>query len=724
MVVLDWFEAFPPPELDLADVTALLRPLATRGRAGLFKPLPVVVFELIIEPGRVRWLVGVERRLARSLPGQLRAQLPRLMLVERPSPERPRLGLAQTIRASGLSFPLRVDTAQGVAAALLAMSAELSSSEHLVVQWVIGPSAARHRPPAEFRWREALGIRPPAKPDSAMQRAWQAKVAEPLFGVQGRVGVTTRQTDRAIGLMKSAVAALSLANSPQTRLIAGRGSTVTARRLMDVMGSGRTWTGIVNAAELAVLLGWPLGTLVPGRSGPLLDPAPEGLLVPEGAQPADDSRVVGVSLHPADGGQGVTMPAASSTHHLHVIGPTGSGKSHELTQLILADAGAGYGLLTIDPKGDLVHDVLSRLPKQRHPDVVLIEPAETGSVIGLNPLGGATAAAERRADDLLHLFRELFGTALGPRSSDVLLHALITAARLPDGTLTDVPVLLTNPAFRRRSLALVSDPLVLVPYWGWYDALSEGERGQVIAPIMNKLRVLLSRAALRRMLGQAKPRFTLDKLFTHRLIVLVNLNKGLIGPETAKLLGSLLLSQLWLAIQRQAAVPSDRRRPVMCFIDEWQDYTGALDFGDVLAQSRGLGVGFTLAHQHLGQLSPGLQSAVLANARSRFAFRPAHKDAHTLAAVLGGGVAPGDLERLDAFQACCRLFVAARPSDPFAVRTLPLPAPTNNVTELRRASRDRFGVDGEAIDMRLIERWQGGISEADGPIGITRRRPS
>jgi hypothetical protein len=162
----------------------------------------------------------------------------------------------------------------------------------------------------------------------------------------------------------------------------------------------------------------------------------------------------------------------------------------------------------------------------------------------------------------------------------------------------------------------------------------------------------------------------------------------------------------------------------MCHIDEWQDYIGALDFGDVLAQARGLGVGFTLAHQHLGQLSPGLQSAVLANARSRIAFRPAQKDAHPLAAVLGGSVGAEQLERLGAFEACARLLVKARPSDPFTIRTLPLPAPKNDVTNLRRAAQDRYGVDGDAIDNRLIERWQGGQPEAGGPIGVSRRRPS
>lgn len=719
---LDWFEVFPPKPLTLAQVTALLRPLAGRGRSKLFKPMPLVLFETWLERDRVRWFIGVDRQLTRALPHQLASQLPGLSLVERPGLARKPVKAAYTIRPSSVSFPLRLDTAEAVASALLPLAGELSAHERIVVQWVVGPSAARHKPPAEFHWQEALGIRPPIRPDAQMNQAWRAKVSEPLFGVQGRIGVATRHASRTIGLLKEAADALSLLNSPHTHLVTGPVSRVTARRLVEVTGSGRTWTGIVNAAELAALLGYPLGDVaVPGRPGASFGRAPTKLLMPNGAPPTDGSRVLGVSQHPADGGQLVRMPVSASTHHLHIIGPTGSGKSHAMTQLILADAEAGHGLLVLEPKGDLVNDVLRQLPPHRHADVVLIEPGETGAVVGLNPLAGQIAEAERRADELLHLFRELFGTSVGPRSSDVLLHALITAARLPDGTLADVPVLLTNPVFRRQALTRVNDPLVLAPYWAWYDQLSDGERAHVVAPLLNKLRVFTSRTALRRLLGQAQPRFDLAELFTRRRIVLVNLNRGLIGPQTARLLGSLLLNQLWLEIQRRAAVPAQQRRPVMVHVDEWQDYTAALDFGDVLAQARGLGVGFTLAHQHLQQLSPELRAAVLANARSRLAFRPAQKDAKTLAAVLGQ-VTPDDLERLEAFRAAARLLVDAELSPLFAIRSRPLPAPSNDIALLRRHAQERYGVAGDDLDAALTDRWQGTSATTDAPVGITKRR--
>ena len=70
----------------------------------------------------------------------------------------------------------------------------------------------------------------------------------------------------------------------------------------------------------------------------------------------------------------------------------------------------------------------------------------------------------------------------------------------------------------------------------------------------------------------------------------------------------------------------------MVYIDEVQDYLHLpTDLGDVLAQARGYGVGFTLAHQFLGQLPTPMRTAVLANARSRICFQLPPDDATVLA---------------------------------------------------------------------------------------------
>ncbi|MGI9003015.1 MAG: type IV secretory system conjugative DNA transfer family protein [Pseudonocardia sp.] len=721
MADLVWFDVHPPSRLTLPELTGLVRVLAGRPRLGLQRLTPIVVFELHLTRRGVCWRLGMDQRMSGSLPGELSAQVPGLSLVRRSAPSRPAVTTAREVRFSGLAFPLRLDTAASLATGLYQLREQLTGTERAVVQWVVGPSNDRRRHPADFAPLVALGLTAPRAPEGERQ-AWKAKIAEPIFGVRGRIAVEVSDPRRAPVLLRGLLVALSLASGPQAPLTANPQSSRTARLLREVVGRTRSWSGMVNASELAVLLGWPVeGAEAPGTGVGFAAP-PATLLVDDESAAKRPERLLGRSLHPASRKTLVQLPVKASLSHLHVIGPTGSGKSTLLANLILADAAAGRSVVVIEPKGDLVTDVLRRLPPERHGDVVVIEPGDGQHVVGFNPLAGPPDQAERRADELLALFRELFGSAIGPRSADVLLHALITAARLPDGTLTDLPILLTNPGFRRHVLATVSDPLVLAPFWAGFEAYSDSERAHVVAPLLNKLRVFTTRAAIRRMLGQPTPRFSLDEVFARPRVVLINLNRGLLGPETARLLGSLLLAQLWRAIQRRASVSQRQRSPVLVVVDEWQDYTASLDFGDVLSTSRGLGVGWTLAHQHLGQLGAGLQAAVLANARSRLAFRPAQKDAVALSAVLGAGVTPDALERLAAYQGVARVLVAGTPSAAFGVVTEPLPKPTTRATTLRRQSASTYGTDGAQCDAQLQARWQAGDTTPSGPIGVTRRR--
>lgn len=717
-----WFEAFPPRGLKLEQVTALVRPLASRPRLGVFGLMPVVVFELWLGHQSARWFIGVEEQLRFSLPKQLQGQLPALDLVPVSAAERPKQQMGCAVRIYSLAYPIRQDTAPAVSAGLLHVAGSLRQSESAVVQWIIGPSFVRREQPERFDLPAALGLAEPQQPDAFERAAWRNKIAEPLFGVRGRIGCAVSTSARATVTLRALTSALHLANGPHARLRASRPSAGVAKHIAGVMGPVRLWSSMLNGSELATLIGWPLdGVTVPSSHAVLPSRPPRRLLLPAGTDQTPVGRILGASLHPADHGRLVGVPARTCLSHLHVVGPTGSGKSNLLAQMVLADVSAGRAALVLEPKGHLIEDLLARLPEQRRNDVVLIEPGDTGPVVGFNPLYGPRTEAERRADELLGLFRELFGSAVGPRSSDVLLHALITAARLKDGTLTDVPMLLTNAGFRRSALSKVGDPLVLAPFWAWFDQLSQAEAGQVVAPVMNKLRVLQSRAAIRHMLGQALPSFDLDELFSKRRIVLVNLNRGMLGPETTKLIGCLLLRQLWQAIQRRAKIPSSKRHPTMVVIDEWQDFTSGLDFGDVLAQARGLNVGLTLAHQHLGQLSTNLRSAVLANARSRIVFRPAQDDTKALTGVLGSDIRPEDLAGLGAYQAVVQLLVDAEVCPAFAVRTLPLPEPNVDFEIIKAASRERYGVDGAEIDKRLRERWQGAAGASDAPVGVSRR---
>ena len=247
------------------------------------------------------------------------------------------------------------------------------------------------------------------------------------------------------------------------------------------------------------MAGWPIGELplpLLGSGHPrLVAPPPE---VGSGAS----QRVVGASAVPGEAGL-VRLPITDAVYHTHLLGPTGVGKSTVLLSLALADAAEGRGLLLLDPKGDLATDFLARLPEERADDVVVLDPTNPCPV-GFNPLAGPPELAVVTAEAVLGVLAELFRDSWGIRTADVLSAALLTLARIPQATLVWLVPLLTNPAFRRRVLALAPpDPLGTDVFWQGYEAKPVRTQAVEVAPVLNKLRQLMLRPGLRAMLGQA-----------------------------------------------------------------------------------------------------------------------------------------------------------------------------------------------------------------------------
>lgn len=360
-----------------------------------------------------------------------------------------------------------------------------------------------------------------------------------------------------------------------------------------------------------------------------------------------------------------------------------------------------------------------RQSESRHGDVVVLDPSEDRPV-GLNPLSGA--APELVADQLLGILARLYRDSWGPRTADVLYAGLLTLARVPGMTLAALPLLLTNAGFRRRVIGSLDDPFGVEPFWAWYEQLSPEQLQQVVAPVMNKVRPFLLRPSLRAVIGQAEPRFGLRSVFTDRQALLVSLPKGLLGPEGSSLLGTLILNQLWQTALGRAAVAPERRHPVFVYVDEVQEYLNLpTDVGDLLAQARGLGVSFALAHQHLGQLPPELQAAVLANARSRVVFQAGAGDAGVLSRH-HPELRPEDIVGLDRYEAYVSLVTQGRVSPYMSGRTRPPGPTTGDPAAVRQLSRQRYGVpraDTETALRRLIE---GGGSERQSRVGSRRRQ--
>lgn len=410
-----------------------------------------------------------------------------------------------------------------------------------------------------------------------------------------------------------------------------------------------------------------------------------------------------------------------STRHLWSLGPTGVGKSSMLLSLVIHDMQAGRPIVVVEPK-DLIDDVLRHVPESRRDDVVLIDPLDSAPV-GFNPLDSGGRPPHLVADQLLGLFKSLYGEGLGPRSSDILSQSLQALARRPHATLAMVPMLLQNPTFRAQVIqpAVAADPVSAAPFWHWFNHLSVEQSAQITAPLMNKLRPLLD-PYLRRVIAQSEPRFNVRHVLNERKILLVPLRKGVIGPEAAQLLGALVVAELWNALQERAAIPARNRRPVMVYLDEVQEYLRLpTDLGEALAMSRSLGAAFHVAHQFLDQLPPSMRSAFEANCRSRVFFQLSARDAKA-AAAMAPGLEPEDYMALPARHVYAQLVKDGAVTDWASATTLDLPVTSAQPASIRERSRESYGRSIADIEQAFLDVLRTTTDSTSTPTTKRRRR--
>ncbi|MFI6326505.1 type IV secretory system conjugative DNA transfer family protein [Nonomuraea sp. NPDC050556] len=480
-------------------------------------------------------------------------------------------------------------------------------------------------------------------------------------------GLTTVRRNGIEGRAHAIAAAFAL-YSGHNRLERRRMLRPAVRLASRRMGRGL----LLSVPELAALAHLPLDVSVPGlqRAG--------ANTVPPSPSISRTGKVLGFS----DSGRErpVALRVPDSCHHVHVLGPNGTGKSTLLAQMILSDIHDGRGVVVIEAKGDLVRDLLGLMPEDITEKTVLIDPDDHHPRPSLNVLGGSDLAMG--VDNLVGIFHQIYADYWGPRTDDILRGCALTLAR-NGGTLADIPELLSNPAFRQRQTAKIGDPL-LRGFWTWYSALSEQAQAHVTAPIMNKLRAFLLRPFVRDVLGSTTSTFDLNNVLDGG-ILLVRLPKGVLGDDTARLLGSMILAQVWQAASRRARI-GHPRPPAALYVDECHNFlTLPHALADMLAEARAYRVSLVLAHQHLAQLPRELRQAISSDARNKIYFSLSPEDAREVEHHFTPHLTAHDLGNFDAFQAAARLVVKSAEAPPFTLRTRPLPEPDIDVARRIRA---------------------------------------
>ena len=366
--------------------------------------------------------------------------------------------------------------------------------------------------------------------------------------------------------------------------------------------------------------------------------------------------------------QCVCIPEDIRRQHVHLIGAAGLGKTNCMGHMAFHDVNKGHGVAVIDPRGEMVADLLRRLSSRQLDRIIYLNPGEPDWVPIWNPLRcGSGQAAAHVADDIVRTFRG-FVSGWGDRLEHLLRQAIIGVLHLPDGTLFDIYNLLRkgtpeSERLRHRILAVVEDPITR-RFWE-HDFLKYTP--SALVPPQHRLSKLLCNVTICRMFSQPESRFSFRGITDNGKILLVDLSG--VGIDAGSILGYLMLSLLHSAAQSRSDSDPTTRRPFHIYCDEAHRFpTPAIM--DMICEMRRFRVSLTLAHQYLSQLDSS-QLDTVCGVGSTLIFRVNSSDAAQLSRNLQGLVEVNDLITLGCGQAIARIGTQVVPIRTYPPATLP-----------------------------------------------------
>src|SRR5512146_3075581 len=337
------------------------------------------------------------------------------------------------------------------------------------------------------------------------------------------------------------------------------------------------------------------------------------------------------------------LPVADARVHAHVLGQTGSGKSYFLASLFLAMQRAGMAATLIDPHGDLAELVLSHLlaeggldtQEQRQRLIYLDLPAAAarGLFLPFNVLAQPYddhATAEHVAEAFRRAWPELARGA--PTFENILKHSVI-ALRQAGHPLTRLADLLTDPAFRARVLATVTDPQVVrffsarMDQWGRDAAVMKEST-------LNRADLLTLSPLLRHSLGAEENALPFRQLLDSRTSVVINL--AVPSPDARRLFGCLLTVGMEAAALSRADIPAAQRTSHHLILDEFSQFLAQSEesLTRMLSETRKSSLFCVMAHQNWSQASERLKGA-LQNVGLEVILKAGRADAEYSSRLLG-----------------------------------------------------------------------------------------
>jgi len=405
------------------------------------------------------------------------------------------------------------------------------------------------------------------------------------------------------------------------------------------------------------------------------------------------------------------IKAKDRTRHVYVIGKTGMGKSTLLENMAIQDLKNGEGMAFIDPHGKTAELLLDYIPPERIKDVVYFAPFDIENPISFNVM--EDVGPDKRhlvVSGLMSAFKKLFGEeSFSDRMQYILQNTILALLEYPGATMLGINRMLTDKVYRNKVVANVTDTSVKAYWTQEFASYTERFAAEATPAIQNKIGQFTSNPLIRNIIGQPKSSFDFRKIMDEGKIMIVNLSKGRVGEANANLLGSMLITKIYLAAMSRADIHDRELKKLPNFylyVDEFQSFANE-SFANILSEARKYKLNLTIAHQYIDQMSEEVRSAVFGNVGTMITFRVGAYDAEVLEKEFAPQFTAEDLVNLGMFQMYLKLMIDGVSSSPFSASSLP-PFPEQVISyknEVIENSRIAFAQERLKVES-FIQEWQ------------------
>lgn len=405
------------------------------------------------------------------------------------------------------------------------------------------------------------------------------------------------------------------------------------------------------------------------------------------------------------------------SRHVYVIGKTGMGKSTMLENMAIQDIQNGEGMAFVDPHGKTAELLLDYVPESRVKDIIYFAPFDTDYPISFNVM--EDVGPDKRhlvANGLMSAFKKIWIDAWSARMEYILGNILLALLEYPDSTLIGVNRMLADKDYRNKVIANITDPSVKAFWTDEFARYGDRYMQEAGAAIQNKIGQFISNPLVRNIIGQPKSTFDLRKVMDEKKILIINLSKGRVGEANANLLGSMLITKIYLGAMSRADATEGQMRNLpqfYLFVDEFQSFANE-SFADILSESRKYKLSLTIAHQYIEQMSEEVRAAVFGNVGTMVIFRVGAYDAEVLEKEFSPEFTLEDMVNLGFTQIYLKLMIDGVTSPPFSATTLPpIDRPSlSHKDKIITSSREEFAQTRASVE-EYIRNWHEPIKKEE-----------